>query len=71
VEPYKIEGTVKPDGTLTLANLPFPAGERVERTVAPVATPAANGNRYPLRGSVIRFDSPTAPVGEADWEASS
>lgn len=22
-----------------------------------------------LRGSVVRFDDPTAPVGEKDWEA--
>ncbi len=25
--------------------------------------------RYPLRGSVIRFDQPTEPVAESDWEA--
>ena len=31
-----------------------------------------NGNeqvRYPLRGSVIRYEQPTEPVAEADWEA--
>jgi hypothetical protein len=25
--------------------------------------------RYPLRGSVVRFDGPTEPVAENDWEA--
>lgn len=25
--------------------------------------------RYPLRGSVIRYEQPTAPVAEDDWEA--
>ena len=25
--------------------------------------------RYPLRGSVVRYDQPTEPVAEADWEA--
>lgn len=31
-----------------------------------------NGNerdRYPLRGSVVRYEQPTEPVAEADWEA--
>jgi len=25
--------------------------------------------RYPLRGSVVRYEQPTTPVAEADWEA--
>jgi hypothetical protein len=25
--------------------------------------------RYPLRGSVVRYDQPTEPVAEGDWEA--
>ena len=25
--------------------------------------------RYPLRGSVVRFDEPTEPVADNDWEA--
>jgi hypothetical protein len=31
-----------------------------------------NGNseeKYPLRGSVLRFDQPTEPVSESDWES--
>jgi hypothetical protein len=26
-------------------------------------------SRYPLRGSVIRYEQPTEPVAEGDWEA--
>ncbi len=29
-----------------------------------------NQSRYPLRGSVIRFERPTEPVAEDEWEAS-
>jgi hypothetical protein len=32
----------------------------------------ANGDeqaRYPLRGSVVRYEQPTEPVAEGDWEA--
>jgi hypothetical protein len=25
--------------------------------------------RYPLRGSVLRYEQPTEPVAESDWEA--
>jgi hypothetical protein len=33
-------------------------------------TPNANDeSRYPLRGSVVRFDEPTEPVADNDWEA--
>jgi hypothetical protein len=32
--------------------------------------PNGNGSeRYPLRGSVVRYDRPTDPVAEEDWEA--
>ena len=29
----------------------------------------SEGPRYPLRGSVVRFDEPTEPVADNDWEA--
>jgi hypothetical protein len=28
-----------------------------------------NEDRYPLRGSVLRYDEPTEPVAENEWEA--
>jgi len=34
--------------------------------------PKRNGDEqscYPLRGSVVRYEQPTEPVAEADWEA--
>ena len=33
------------------------------------AAPSATDPLEPLRGSVLRFDEPFAPVGENDWEA--
>jgi hypothetical protein len=29
----------------------------------------SEGDPYPLRGSVVRYDRPTDPVAEEDWEA--
>ena len=37
---------------------------RLYRPVRPAANPLEE-----LRGSVLRFDNPFAPVGENDWEA--
>ena len=70
MQAYRIETTVAGDGTLTLKALPFPPGERVEVIV--LAAPARTTdekNRYPLWGTPYRYDRPTDPVAEEDWEA--
>ena len=66
---FKVTATLEKDGSLTLDHLPFRAGERVEIVVAPADVGPVDGNRYPLRGSVIRFDDPTEPVADTEWEA--
>ena len=70
MQAYKGEATIAQDGTLTLKGLPFRAGERVEVIVLQSSQPANGANRYPLRGTPVRYDEPTAPVAESDWEAS-
>ena len=30
----------------------------------------ADSARYPLRGSDVRYEEPSEPVGDSDWEAS-
>lgn len=68
MQAYKVVTTVDPDGSVTLDCLPFPAGERVEVIV--LATHRVDsGKAYPLRGTPYRYDEPTEPVAEADWEA--
>jgi hypothetical protein len=73
---HKIETVLTEDGTLTLQGLPFHAGDTVEVIILQAKTPqrqdAVNSqsekNRYPLRGTVIRYDDPTEPVALEDWE---
>jgi uncharacterized protein (DUF433 family) len=45
--------------------------QEIERqAAAPPQGPDLNDPaRYPLRGSVVRYEQPTAPVAEADWES--
>jgi hypothetical protein len=41
---------------------------RLTVEVLPTAHPAASTD-HPLRGMVLRYDEPTTPVAEADWDA--
>jgi hypothetical protein len=64
---HRIEAVLAEDGKLSLDHLPFRAGQAVEVIVLPVtrATPPEPA----LRGTVLRYDQPTAPVAEDDWGA--
>ena len=77
MQAYRIETTVEPNHTLTLANLPFLAGERVEVIILSSPAKATNSeqpqveeaNLYPLRGLPIIYHDPFEPaVPESDWE---
>lgn len=64
---HRIESVLSEDGKLLLDHLPFRAGQTVEVIVLPLShatTPSPS-----LRGTVLRYDQPTAPATEADWDA--
>jgi hypothetical protein len=69
MQAHKVRGHVSDDGSLTLENLPFAAGEEVEVTVTAEGRQSHDLARYPLRGTPIRYSDPTSPVAEDDWEA--
>ena len=67
---HRVEATLQQDGTLTLEQLPFRAGQAVEVILIPQpATAGLPANPYPLRGTPFRYDRPTESVAEEDWEA--
>jgi hypothetical protein len=64
---HRIEVVLAEDGKLSLEHLPFRAGQAVEVIILPAAhTPSPS---QALTGTVLRYDEPTAPVAEGDWEA--
>lgn len=63
---HRTEVVLAQDGKLSLENLPFRAGQAVEVIVLPTLYPTPAD--HPLRGMVVRYDRPTDPVAEADWE---
>jgi hypothetical protein len=65
---HRIDAVLVEDGKLSLDNLPFRAGQAVEVIVLPAAQSVTSAT-HPLRGMVLQYDQPTAPVAEADWGA--
>ncbi|MFL6289770.1 MAG: hypothetical protein ACJ759_02630 [Thermoanaerobaculia bacterium] len=66
---YKTAARIEREGELRLLDLPFHAGDEVEVILLHRQTAQPNGNPYPLRGLPIRYENPTEPVAEEDWEA--
>jgi len=69
MEGFQSRARVSPDGTLTLRDLPFLAGEEVEVVVTAAAPRADESDLYPLRGLPLHYPEPFAPVAEGDWDA--
>jgi hypothetical protein len=60
------EATVDPLGRLVLDHLPFQPGEKVNVVVR--SQTGGDSFSVDLKGSVLRYENPLAPVAEADWE---
>ena len=65
---HRVETTINQDGTLTLKDIPFQAGDEVEVIILE-RPPKPNGNPYPLRGQLVQYEAPTEPVAENEWGA--
>ena len=68
MQAHRTNAIVAENGSLTVDRLPFPAGKWVEVVVFPANDETARERRYPLRGTPVQFENPTAPVAESDWE---
>ena len=62
---FHTEIVVEKDGELHLEHVPFSEGEAVHVFVSS-ATPVT---KQPLKGSVLKYEQPLAPVAGEDWEA--
>jgi hypothetical protein len=67
---HRVETTLEQDGRLVLEHLPFRAGQAVEVILLPAPTGAPSAGPYSLRGTPVRYERPTEPVAQEDWEAS-
>ena len=69
MEAYRVRSHVTEDGSLTVANVPFAAGQEVEVIVLAEARKKREQRRYPLHGTAIQYIDPTSPVAVDDWDA--
>jgi hypothetical protein len=65
----RIEARLEQDGTLTLKDLPFQAGEVVEVTITAKGDTASPKRRQRLRGTPVSYTAPFEPVAADDWES--
>lgn len=66
---HHVETTLTQDGTLTLSDLPFQAGDAVEILIVHRVATSPVRNDWPLRGKILHYDHPTEPVAQEDWDA--
>ncbi|MGB6064552.1 MAG: hypothetical protein WBG50_07065 [Desulfomonilaceae bacterium] len=67
MQDYRVETKVSSDGSLTIPDVPFQPGDKVEVIVR--SHKESQGKRYALRGKPIRYTDPFGSVAEEDWEA--
>ncbi len=74
MQAYRVEKTVKEDGELELHALPFRAGEQVEVIILScvdksdtTTSQQPSTRNLSLKGKVLKYENPTEPVGQNDW----
>jgi hypothetical protein len=67
MEAYRTETVIQPDRVLTVRDVPFRTGEKVEVIILSIQ--GDGQKRYSLRGKPVRYAAPFDSVAESDWEA--
>jgi hypothetical protein len=65
--PYSVKKTISEEGVLLLEGLPYHTGEIVKVFILPQQE-EVNNARVSLKGTVIYYDQPFAPVDVDEWE---
>ena len=65
---FRTEITISEDKTLTIKELPFTTGDKVEVVVRSSKRRKKCGGRYPLRGKPVWYIDPFKDVAEEDWD---
>ncbi len=65
MQAYKIEKIIKENGKLELNGLPFNINEVVEIII--LRKPKSVNQKFPLKGKLIKYESPFEPIPIEDW----
>ncbi len=67
---HRIKTALTENGKLSLQNLPFKKGDKVEIIILPQTKSTLNVANYPLANTVIRYDDPfESAISPEDWNA--
>ena len=64
---HRVETVVGQDRTVVIEDLPFQVGEAVVVIISHCSSKCNEKDRYPLRGTPIKYLDPTEPVADGDW----
>jgi hypothetical protein len=64
---YRTTKEIAADGVLQLDSLPFRAGEQVEIIIL-ATEEVGKADPASVRGKVLEYSDPTAPVADGDWD---
>ena len=65
----RTEKVMPENGVLILETPPFQAQNVVEIVVRLREKRRSPKDRYPLRGKILRYDDPTEPVAQNEWDS--
>ena len=65
-----VQATVGAHGSVTLDQLPYEPGQRVDVTISPISSQVADQTRrYSLSGLKVEYEQPFESVAADEWEA--
>ena len=65
-----VQATVGAHGSVTLDQLPYEPGQRVNVTISPMSSQVADQkSRYSLSGLKVEYEQPLESIAADEWEA--
>lgn len=68
MQAYRLETVMPNNGELQLKELPFLPGEAVEIIILSINKPQNPASIFPLKNTILKYEDPTEPVAESDWD---
>jgi hypothetical protein len=69
MQALRVEMIIPKNGELQVKGLPFNPGEKVEVIVLPLQHRRIAAVHSSLKNTIVKYEAPTQPVVEQDWEA--
>ena len=65
---FHTEEIVSENGSILITGIPYLSGHKVEVIIKDISPQEHHKEKYPLRGTVLKYENPFDGVAENDWE---